>query len=217
MTSSNAQSPEEPSIFPPDSRPYGLSYEDHIKNYWKWFLANPAEGGPVEDNTGEKCALGQKDTNPVFYLVGSGGGSKSRTCTIPAGKGLLIPTIVVEVSDKEIPGASVETLQEIAIDDQNKVNTLTLKIGDKVYGKEDLDRYRTLTDPFDVVFADNGHFGVVKGGPAKVVADGRYIITGPLSKGTYNIEFKGIVGCLDPPICTRTTFAQDVKYTLIVK
>ena len=58
-----------------------------------------------------------------------------------------------------------------------------LKVGDKEYNYEDLLRYRTHTDGFELDFADNGIFGVIEGGPSKAVADGYYIMTEPLQKG----------------------------------
>ena len=78
-------------------------------------ISLPADKNPYMDKTGEKCSNGQLDTNSsVFYLSGGGGGKFSRTCTVPAGKGVLIPVMVVEVSDKEVPGATTEDLRRIA-------------------------------------------------------------------------------------------------------
>lgn len=55
-------------IFPPDTKPYGLTYADHIKNFWKWVIKLPANENPLNDPTGEKCAAGQSNTNSsVFY------------------------------------------------------------------------------------------------------------------------------------------------------
>lgn len=63
-------------IFPPDAKPFGLSYEEHAKNYWKWVLSLPTDIGPFNDKTGEKCANGQNNSNSsVFYLSGGGGGN----------------------------------------------------------------------------------------------------------------------------------------------
>ena len=59
-------------------------------------------------------------------------------------------------------------------------------------------KYRTHTEAFDVVFPDNGIFGVLQGGPFKVVTDGFYIITEPLTKGSYPIHFKSSLICADP-------------------
>jgi hypothetical protein len=102
-------------IFPPGSKPYGLTYSDHIKNFWKWALAIPDKENPVNDQTGEKCTTGQSNTNSsVFYLTLNNGGVSERTCKVPAGKGLFIPVMQVEWSDKEAPGASVEELHKSA-------------------------------------------------------------------------------------------------------
>lgn len=144
-------------IFPPESKPYGLAYAEHIKNYWKWLLSMPANENPLGDPTGEECANGQSNTNSsVFYLSGNGEGKSDRTCKVPAGKGLFIPVMVVEWSDKEVPNASVEELHKSAKKDQDSVNSLYLKIGDKEYKYEDLLKYRTHTDDFEVVFPNNG-------------------------------------------------------------
>jgi hypothetical protein len=204
-------------IFPPESKPYGLTYAEHQKNFWKWILGIPADESPVNDRTGEKCANWQSNSNSsVFYLSMNTGGISERTCTVPAGKGLFIPVMQVEWSDKEFPGASVEELDTSAKKDQDSVNSLYLKIGDKEYKYEDLIKYRTHTDVFEVVFPDKGIFGVIEGGPSKVVADGFYIITEPLIKGNYSIHFKSSLICLDPG-CAEPNFAQDIKYNIIAE
>ena len=204
-------------IFPPGSKPYGLTFAEHQKNFWKWILEIPANESPVNDRTGEKCANGQSNTNSsVFYLSFNNGGISERTCKVPVGKGLLIPVMQVEWSDKEAPGASVEELHKSAKKDQDSVNSLYLKIGDKEYKYKDLIKYRTQTDVFEVVFPDNGIFGVIEGGASKVVADGFYIITEPLTKGNYSVHFKSSLICPDPG-CAEPNFAQDIKYNIVAE
>jgi hypothetical protein len=204
-------------IFPPGSKPYGLTYAEHEKNFWKWSLGIPANESPVNDRTGEKCANGQSNTNSsVFYLSMNIGGISERTCNVPVGKGLLIPVMQVEWSDKEAPGASVEELHKSAKKDQDSVNSLYLKIGDKEYKYKDLIKYRTETDVFKVVFPDNGIFGVIEGGISNVVSDGFYIITEPLIRGNYSIHFKSSLICPDPG-CAEPNFAQDIKYNIVAE
>ena len=53
-----------------------------------------------------------------------------RTCAVPVGKGLVIPVMQVECSDKEAPGASVQDLHAAAKKDQDSVNSLYLKVDD---------------------------------------------------------------------------------------
>jgi hypothetical protein len=204
-------------IFPPGSEPYGLPYVKHIENFWKWMLGIPAKDNPIDDPTGEKCATGQLNTNSsVFYLAFNNGGVSERTCKVPAGKGLLIPVMQVEISDKDMAGASIEDLKLAAKTDQDSVNSLYLKIGDKEYNFEDLRKYRTATDGFDADYADNGIFGIKEGGPTKVVADGYYIITDPLPKGNHTVHYKSGLSCLEPG-CAEPNFAQDIKYNIIAE
>src|SRR5919109_3050013 len=204
-------------IFPPGSKPYGLAYPNHIENFWKWTLGIPAKENPINDPTGQRCATGQSNTNSsVFYLAFNNGGISERTCKVPAGKGLLIPVMQVEISDKEMPGAKSEELKLAAKTDQDSVNSLYLKIGDKEYNFEDLRKYRMNTDIFEVNYTDNGIFGVIEGGPSKVAADGYYILTEPLQKGNYTIHYKSSLSCLDPG-CAEPNFAQDIKYNIITE
>jgi hypothetical protein len=204
-------------IFPPGSKPYGLPYEKHIENFWKWSLVIPAKENPVDDPTGEKCATGQSNTNSsLFYLAFNNGGISERTCKVLAGKGLIIPVMQVEISDKEIPGATPEELKLAAKTDQDSVNSLYLKIDDKEYNFEDLRKYRMNTDIFEVDYADNGIFGVIEGGPSKVAADGYYIITEPLPKGNHTVHYKSSLSCLDPG-CAEPNFAQDIKYNIVAE
>lgn len=207
-------------IYPPGSKPYGLTYADHIENFWKWLIQIPEKENPVNDPIGQNCANGQSNSSsPVFYLAQNNGGSSERICKVPAGKGLFIPVMQVEVSDKELPNASVEDLYKSAKEDQDRVlplgGTLYLKIDDKEYKKENLTKYRTHTDSFEVVFPNNGIFGIKEGGVSKAVADGFYVITEPLTKGTYTILVKsGQEHCPDE---SCPVFAQDIKHTIIAE
>jgi hypothetical protein len=204
-------------IFPPGSKPYDLTYDKHIENFWKWLLSIPAKENPINDPTGEKCATGQLNTNSsLFYLAFNNGGVSERTCEVPVGKGLFIPVMQVELSEKDTPGATIEDLKLTAKTDQDSVNSLYLNIGDKEYNFDDLRPYRTDTDAFNVDYADNGIFGIVEGGPTKTVADGYYIMTDPLAKGNHTVHYKSSLSCLDPG-CAEPNFAQDIKYNIIAK
>ena len=204
-------------IFPPESKPYGLSYEQHVKNFWKWIISLPQDKNPWGDQTGENCAIGQLETNSstLFYLSGNGGGKSERTCTLSAGKSLFIPVSPMEISDKEAPNRSIEELHKIAKKDQDSVTSLYLKINDKEYTRQDLNKYRISTEEFEVTFPKNAIFGAIEG-ISKAVADGYYVITQPLEKGNYTILYKSSLIC--PEIdCIQPNFAQDIKYNLIVE
>ncbi len=213
---SSAAGANSANIFTPESKPYDLSYEQHIINFWKWVLSLPQDKNPWPDESGKNCAIGQLGTNSsVFYLSGNGGGKSTRACNVPAGKGLFIPVSPMEISDKEAPNTSIEDLHKISKKDQDSITSLYLKIGDKEYSYEDLKKYRTHTGDFEVVFPNNAVFGASEG-ISKAVADGFYTITEPLSKGNYTISYKSSLICPGAD-CIQPNFAQDVTYTVIVK
>lgn len=195
-------------IIPPGSNPYGLAYEQHVENFWKWLLPLAKDVNPWNDPDGHNCVSGQSGSNSsVFYLSGNGGGVSERTCKVPAGKGLFIPVSPMEISDKEAPNSSVEQLHEIAKKDQDSVTSLYLKIDDKEYSRQDLEGYRTDTKDFQVVFPKNAIFGASEG-PSKAVADGYYVITEPLGKGNHTIVYKSTLSL---------PFAQDITYNIIAE
>ena len=170
---------------------------------------------PDNDKTGANCAVGQLNTNSsVFYLTGSGGGSVERTCTVPAGKGVLIMLASVEMSDKEVnPGTSVEELYKIAKEDQDAVKTITLILDNKIFNFNDLIKYRNQTRTFETVFPENALFGVTAG-PSKVVSDNTFVITEPLPKGNHTVLIQGSQ-CKDQN-CGEQMTGYMVKYKLVV-
>jgi hypothetical protein len=199
-----------------DSKPYGLSYEDHVINYNKFILSLPLDTNPSTDETGERCTIGQDlNSSSVFYITGGSGGSTMRTCHVPPGVGLFIPMIEVEASTGEVPGATIDRLHQIAQKDQDNVKSLHLKINGSNYNYEDLKKFRIHTQDFDVDFPQNALFGA-NPGPSKVVADGHYVITSPLTQGKYTIQFGGSLVCLEAD-CLEPTFATNTTYNLIVE
>ena len=64
---------------------------------------------------------------------------------------------------------TVQKLNASATKDQDNVNSLYLKGGQKRTNNADLVKYRTHTKAYDVVFPDSAIFNVIKGGVAKDV------------------------------------------------
>jgi len=215
LNSSNS-APTSINVFPRNSNPYGLSFEDHVRNYWKMTLAIPSDGHPWKDETGANCRKGQESLNSsIFYLPTIDEGSANRVCKIPAGIGLFIPVLVGEFSLLET-GGKIADLPVKAKDDQGKMIKIDLRVNGTGFTDEELRRYSVLTGLFNATFADNGLFDVKKGGPTVVAADGYYVITKPLSKGTYNIYTHGGM-CLNPIESCEIDFEPIVNTTLIVE
>lgn len=233
-------------IFDPETKLYGLTYDDHAKNYWKWLVSIPKNQTPEKDPTGARCLYGQENSNSSVFYLSSGPNNQTveRTCTVPYGKGILIPLMVVEVSDEEVPqtlkftvdvevsdeevpkilkikvddlSKIIENLTRVANTDQNSVNNLYLRIDNTEYQMEDLSKYRIHTDGFVLNFPKDAVFGASEG-PAIAVADGHYIVSKPLSKGEHMVHWKSSLKCPeDDESCFENSFTQDVKYKLIVK
>ena len=48
-----------PRVYPPGSRPFGLSYGEWSARWWQWAYSMPVTGHPLFDETGADCAAGQ--------------------------------------------------------------------------------------------------------------------------------------------------------------
>ena len=116
-------------ILPPGGKPYGLPYAEQIKNFWKWSIGIQAKDNPVNDPTGEKCAVAQNNSSPLFYLSFNNGGFSQRTCKVPAGKALFIPVLESEVSQNEFPKAQTDQdLSKPTALDAGSANSLYFKV-----------------------------------------------------------------------------------------
>jgi hypothetical protein len=214
ITSSFAQVTGSVDIFPIDSDPFGISYEEHVKKYWKSLSPTPTDQNPM---TTGKCTFEQETSNSsVFYLAGNAGGPSSVACKIRAGLGIFIPIITVLASQAETRGATIDDLHIIAKRDQDGVTSLSLKINDKEFKEEDLRKYRTHTKEFEVIFPPEDALFDAAPGPSLAVADGYYVVTKPLSPGKYTIIIVSNLACLDPD-CPQKSFYAKIIYDLIVE
>ena len=112
--------------FSADANPFGLSCEDHAKNYWKWILYLPKHKNPLKILL-EKCTNGQTNSKLISILSSGGGGG----IHIPFGKDVLIPVLIVEFSDKEVPNLPPKELSRLTKIDQDHVWSLVLEINGK--------------------------------------------------------------------------------------
>lgn len=175
-------------ILPPESKPYGLPYVGHIIKDWQRVLSIPKDQNPMEDNTGAKCISGCEPMDPVLYLSGNIGGDQSRNIpqNIVQGTGLYVSVNQVVVTGAEAPNSTVETLGQLAKEDQDSTTWTSLKINEQEFDFEELKNYRFSTGPFDVELPNNALWGAPAGN-YKAVADGFYVITEPLPAGNYHV------------------------------
>ena len=199
-----------PGAFALDSKPYGSTYGQWAANWWNWITSIPQDNNPVGDETGEKCAVGQK--GPVFFLPGTSGGKLERTCTVPTGKALFLVILDAECSKTEFPKLNTEEEFLKCAEDLNEGATVSASVdGVKI---KDLEKYRVESPMFNMTFPSNNIFGQ-KAGPTVAKSDGWYVILEPLSPGTHDISFSGSV--LGNPVTGIESYTTDVRYNLTVQ
>jgi hypothetical protein len=212
-------------VVPASASPYGKPFGDWGARWWQWGLSIPADDNPILDPTGEDCDAGQK--GPVWFLAGTFGGPVERTCTVPAGKAILLPLlnwVLWYPEDNEwavslsVPGNTpTEVLRNLA----TELTDHTFALGCSVDGVPlaDLLSLRGASSTaFAIDLAD-----VIDGyepGPRKpAVSDGHWLILAPLPRGEHTIVSQGAMAC---PLgeCYGTGMAFEVGpivYHLIVE
>jgi hypothetical protein len=199
-----------PVVFPPDSRPYGLTYSEWTAKWWEWAFLMPEADNPSIDDTGKNCAINQ--TGPVWFLAGTFGGAVTRECTIPSDKGILVPLVNVACDSATEPSLDTEAeLRSCAKADQDTVIAKEITVDGVNIGN--LDSYRFQSPLFNLTLPENNIAGVAPQ-TAKAVSDGYWILIEPLSLGSHEIHFKAALG--DPTAIGTTNFALDVRYLLTV-
>lgn len=196
-------------VFPIDSEPYGLSYEDWTIKFWQWLLSIPLDRNPISDQTGQHCGV-EQGSEPVFFLAFSSGGGAERTCSIPAGKAILIPVNVVECSFAEVQVQDEAGLHKCAEEDESNNPGLYLSVDGTEY--TNLEKYRVHSRAFNVMLPENSLLQV--SGNTTAVSDGYWIIHEPLPPGDHIIHFKASLG---DPRTGILAYSDDLSYRVKVE
>jgi hypothetical protein len=197
-------------IFPPDSQPYGLSYGEWTAKWWQWAHSIPTENNPQLDETGEDCAQSQNQTGPVWFLAGTGGGSAERTCTVPAGKAILIP--IINAAYLRTAGETEEEMRTGAKEWIDTVTTLEASINGT--SLQDIWNYRVQSPFFNDTLPNDNVLGEPEG-TYLATSDGYWVFLEPLPPGQHEIRLHGAI--IDPTAISPTpSFETAVTYHLIV-
>ena len=200
--------PVKPDTFPPDSKPYNVTYPEWSVRWWKWVLTIPEENNPIADQTGKDCGINQQ--GPAWFLTGTLGGSVIRHCTIPSGKAILMSPLNAECSFAEFPAMKTDSELSGCAKYSNDAQIVVSIDGTKL---QNLDAYHVQSQIFNVTLPQNNIYGA-PGGPTQAVSDGWWIMLKPLSPGTHKVHLSGIV--LDNPVTGTQSFAVEVTYNLEV-
>lgn len=199
-------------VYPPDSKPYGLTYGQWSEKWWQWSLGIRMADNPGGDETGERCASSQNDPH-VWFLAGTFGGPVSRTCSIPENRSIFIPIVNAECSYVEFPAyKTVAELEKCASDVINKASNLQASI-DGV-SIPDLQKFRSKSGLFNFTMPADNVLGLAPG-KTDSVAEGHWIMLKPLSKGDHEIKFGGSI--VDVSTTSNINFATSSTYHVTVQ
>jgi hypothetical protein len=202
-----AQSEVDVVVFKSDSAPFGKTPGEWTAEWWKWFISIPTDESPINDPTGENCAVGQ--SGPAWFLVGSGGGKAERECVIPAGKAIVIPNITTHCSYALNPSLETEEdLMSCAKNDQD----LTKETRTTLNGADILN-YRIKSPVFDVTIPSDNVFSA-PAGQTRAASDGYWVMLTPLPPGNYELRAIGVLE--EVTVSGPSVYVEDSTYHLTV-
>jgi hypothetical protein len=198
-----------PGVFSKDSAPYGVPYKQWLAKWWNWTQSLPTQEHPRDNYTPEKCAAGQK--GPVWFLADALTGKEERTCTIPAEKAILAPTITGQCNYGDQTVKNDDDLRRCATaGDEYGAIEVTLD-GRKI---QNLEQYRVQTGFFNASVTKDNLYSSPPG-IFKAYADGWMVLLQPLPPGKHDLHIKASV--LNP-IETQYNYSAEWTYHLnIVK
>jgi hypothetical protein len=198
---------------------FAESLEQLSAEWWQWALSIPTPVNPQLDTTGEKAVVGQR--GPIWFLSGVfGGGTATRTCSVPEGTQLFFPVIngiglnVPNVCGQNGRNLTVSEVRAMAADQIAGAANLSVTLDRKAI--------TNLQPPvgqftvFAVALPEDNVFdspcarlgGVPAGVYSPAVGEGFYVLLDPLSVGKHTLHFHA-----ENP---SQGFTQDVTYKLTV-
>ncbi len=196
------------SAFPPDSKPYNKTYAEWSGQWWTLLQKLPTHNSSVSDTTGEKCNIGQNDSN-VFFAMGTTGGTVERKCTISHSKAIFLPILTSECSDLEDKSLDTEQKRKNCVLTGSKNGIISVTIdGQNIPDLKDF----WFEYPLINFKLDNDNIWGVKPGIANEYTGGYFVMLKPLPRGQHVIHFTGV----NPDVTGTQTFVVDVTYRLDV-
>jgi len=221
--------PAQSFLFPRQATPFGASYEEWAGAWWQWALAIPKAENPI---LGGPCELHQ--TGDVFFLAGTTGGASTRSCTIPAGKGIFFPiaNYIYKACPEFVGKLANYTCEDSMSEDVLNERTLLWSTYDKSLlleidgvAVDGLDEYNAHSEVFTETSSTNvservfpscagpieaNPCGVPVGTSRSAVSDGYWAMLHPLPVGQHQIHFAATIYRPTGP------FSLDVTYNIVV-
>lgn len=198
--SSQGSSNPNPTVLPPASKPYGMTYGQWNDKWVQWVMGLPVdpqnpEGWPLFDTTGAACGAGQ--SGPVWFLAGALGGFVTRSCDLPAGKAVFFPVLNGWCDSSPARHDTYEHLQACVKPTIDSAASLSAEIdGQSITNLQDYRAFTPPPNPFVETLPNNNlwqYFGCSEctAGDYDAYADGYYLMLAPLSAGAHTVHFHG--------------------------
>jgi hypothetical protein len=173
-------------------------------DWWQWALAfSNDEPNPFTDPTGDLAGLDQ--SGHVFFMPGvAGPGTFARSVQVPAGKPVLVPLVVTELSTLEGAGDTPKEVRSADAAFADLIDSLSVTIDGAAV--PDLFAHREVSPTFHFVAAPNNPIGDPAGDSGVAEADGYWLMLAPMSAGTHVIHSTGGVSSFGVTFDVTTTF-----------
>lgn len=165
----------------------GLSYSAWSASWWKWLMELPVEGNPSVDTVNFDVTAGQSG-NVWFLAEPFTTLPVTRTCTIPAGKGLFVALLTAEASALEGLGTTDSSQLANAIFSADHIINLSATIDGITIGN--LISYRAASPQFTFTAPTPWLYGAT-GGTSTSVGDGYYLMFRSLPTGNHTLHYSG--------------------------
>ena len=183
-------------VYPPNAHPFGQSYKEWTEDWGRWLMGFDCASSPLLDPTGANGS--QNQSGPVFFLVGTPGGSAERYITIPRNKAILFPMISYlndfPCPDPDFHPAPGQTLEEFLQEGASAFIDLAENMSVTLDGEDmnNEENYRFLTDLFQ--FTGNADLtncldACVTGEEQDAVSDGYWMMLKKLHQGQHTLHF----------------------------
>jgi hypothetical protein len=212
---------EDQFIYSVDSSPYNKTYQNHVQDWWKWYVSVPKTQSPNYPNYANHiktsdCSVLQAPSNPVFYLFTplTDMANVEWTCTIPKGKSILLPIVSAsaDFGDPTLPSKNDQSLVS-TVKPGNDFAQIKVQLDGKTLGFNSDPKWRIITDFFNYTLPERNLWDDKElPGTYRAIAEGYNLFLKPLSTGEHLLKYEAATL---PP--NENQYAQTVTYHLIVK
>lgn len=197
-----------PSLYSTNEAPHGISYQKWIERFWQWKYSLPTAENPLRNYSSQKCTMGQQ--GPVWFLAELLSGKEERTCTISAGKSILLPLLDGECDLSDTTLHNDQDVRQCA-SEGNDNGVISASIDGVPLNN--LNSYRTHSEFFNLTIPADNVFKEGPPGTYKAFAEGFFLFLKPLAPGKHDVHYTfNVVN----PIKTQYNYAADLTYHLVV-